>query len=159
MVQRFIGFVAVLAFAALANAAFAQDQALWSSSNGGDMSSIRYGSLSTTELPPFMLSCFNSMGIAVLDLHDNFGKIPVGQTLPVELSAGSAKVTLTGTVSRDASTGKVYAEVSDLKIKPVLQVLQSEGPITLKEGDASATLSDAGRATALKDFQDHCEID
>ena len=44
-------------------------------------------------------------------------------------------------------------------MKPVLQVMRDPGPLTVKMGEASATLSDQGRAQAVAEFVENCKLE
>jgi hypothetical protein len=41
----------------------------------------------------------------------------------------------------------------------VLDVLSQSGPLTVAIGEASSALSDQGRAEAVDQFSQHCELD
>ena len=51
------------------------------------------------------------------------------------------------------------AKASDIDVKPVLQVMRDPGPLTVRMGEVSATLSDQGRAQAVAKFVDNCKLD
>jgi hypothetical protein len=53
----------------------------------------------------------------------------------------------------------MFAEASDIAVKPVLDVLRQAGPVTVTIGKTSATLSDQGRADGVSKFSQDCQID
>jgi hypothetical protein len=108
---------------------------------------------------PLSLSCFNAMSIAVLDVRTEMAEAKPGATLAIELSAGDAKSSVEGEAARDDATGVTFGEASDIAVKPVLDVLSQSGPLTVAIGEASSALSDQGRAEAVDQFSQHCELD
>jgi hypothetical protein len=132
---------------------------VWAGKASGAHVALTYGPLDSAKQPVFLLSCFNGMDVAVLEVFGAIeGKRP-GQKLTIELSAGSAQSPLDGEASVDEKTGAMFAEASDIALAPVLDVLRSPGPLTIKMGSTSRTLSDAGRAEAVAKFGKDCEID
>jgi hypothetical protein len=132
---------------------------VWTEKASGSHVALTYGPLDSAKQPVFLLSCFNGMDVAVLEVFGAIeGKRP-GQKLTIELSAGSAQSPLDGEASVDEKTGAMFAEASDIALAPVLDVLRSPGPLTIKTGFTSRTLSDAGRAEAVAKFSKDCEMD
>ncbi|MEG6508827.1 hypothetical protein V6C03_07570 [Methyloligella sp. 2.7D] len=136
----------------------AQAPEIWSASVTGDMSALRYGPLDDAALPIFLLSCFNDMKIAVLDVYGDLGEAKAGDALEMEVSGGKLAAPLKGKAETEETSGSLYAEASEFGIKPVINVLELEGPVTVKVGETKLELSDAGRAEAVKDFAMHCRI-
>ena len=99
------------------------------------------------------------MEIAVLDIFGAIEGTAPGQKLTVELSAGGAQLSLEGEASADDKTGSMFAEASDIAVKPVLAVLRAPGPLTIKMASTTTTLSDAGRADAVEAFGKACQLD
>ena len=52
-----------------ASIARAEDTLVWISKANGSLVTLAYGPVDTTKAPLFLLSCFNGMDIAVLDVH------------------------------------------------------------------------------------------
>jgi hypothetical protein len=151
-------FAASLFLGALpASAVDAQGTPVWTEKMSEGFVSLSYGSLGS-EQPILQLSCFNEMEIAVLNIFGAIEGTRPGQKLSIELSAGSAKAALEGEASLDDKTGATFAEASGIEIKPVLEVLKAPGPVTVKTGATSKTLSDAGRAEAVEKFSKDCKL-
>lgn len=149
--------VAALPLAGLARTE--EEPLLWTERSSDNLTSLAYGSLDPAKNPLFMLSCFNGMSIAVLDVrHDLKGTKP-GEPLTIELSAGDAQSPVKGEAMLDEESGVTFAEATDIAVKPVLAVLRAAGPLTVKTGATSATLSDKGRAEAVAQFSKDCELD
>ena len=81
-----------------------------------------------------------------------------GQKIGIEFSAGGTKASLEGEATLDDKTGSIFAEASGIEVKPVLAVLKAEGPIAVKTGETSQTLSDVGRAEAVEKFSKDCTL-
>ena len=143
----------------LASFARTEDALLWTEHSSDNLTSLAYGPLNPAENPLFMLSCFNGMSIAVLDVHHELAGTKPGEPLTIELSAGAAQSLVKGEAALDEANGVTFAEASDIAVKPVLAVLRAEGPLTVKLGETSATLSDKGRAEAVAQFSKDCLLD
>jgi hypothetical protein len=135
-----------------------EESLVWTGTTQGGLISLTYGSLDTSKPPLFLLTCFNEMDVAVLDIFGALEGGQPGQKLTIELS-GAASQSLQGETSRDDKTGRVFAEASDIEVKPILAVLKSPGPVTVKVGSTTKTLSDAGRADAVEKFSKECQLD
>jgi hypothetical protein len=147
-------FVAALA---CFNLARAEDTQVWLSKSNGSLVTLAYGPVDPTKAPLFLLSCFNGMDVAVLDIHQNISGAKAGDKVAIELRAGSATASLDGETA-DAN-GEVFGEASDIKVKPVLGVLREKGPVTVKIGETTATLAEQGRADAVEKFAAECTLD
>ncbi len=150
-----------LVVGALASGSFtrAEESLVWIEKASEGFISLAYGSLDPAKPPLFLLSCFNGMSIAVLDVHTEIDGARPGEPITLELSAGEAKLPVKGEAARDDASGMTFAEASDIAVKPVLEVLRQSGPLTVTIGQTSATLSDHGRADAVQTFSKDCEID
>jgi hypothetical protein len=95
----------------------------------------------------------------VLDVRTEMAEAKPGAALAIELSAGDAKSSVEGEAARDDASGVTFGEASDIAVKPVLDVLRQSGPLTVAIGEASSALSDQGRAEAVDQFSQHCELD
>lgn len=145
--------------ATLALSAHADDRSVWTGKANGGLATLSYGSIDITKSPEFLLSCFNGMGIAVLDIRVAIAPVEPGKPLTVQLLAGTQTVEIKAEGAGDSKEGATYAEASDVQVKPILAVLGQTGPVTLKIGDASTSFSDLGRTDALKNFSEECVID
>jgi hypothetical protein len=150
---------ACLLLAAAQNPAGAEEGLIWTESASEGFVSLRYGPLNPAAAPVFLLSCFDEMGIAVLDVRKEVEGAKSGEALSIALAAGEAKAEVKGEAMRDDATGMVFAEASDIAVKPVLEILRQPGPVSVSVGKASASLSDKGRAQALERFSKDCALD
>jgi hypothetical protein len=121
--------------------------------------SLAYGPLDPAKVPLLLLSCFDAMGIAVLDLHTAIDGVKPGEALTIALAAGEAKAQVEGEAAFDDASSMIFAEASDIAVKPVLEVLRQPGPLAVTVGQTNATLSDQGRADAVAKFSQDCRID
>ena len=121
--------------------------------------SLGYGPLDPAKTPTLLLSCFDAMAIAVLDLHIPIDGAKSGEALTIALSAGEAKANVEGEAALDEASGMIFAEASDIAVKPVLEVFRQPGPVAVTVGQTNATLSDQGRADAVDKFSKDCQID
>ena len=137
----------------------AEEQLVWTEKASAGFVSLAYGALDPAQSPLFLLSCFNAMSIAVLDVRTAMAEAKPGEALTIELSAGEAKSPVKGEAARDDASGVTFGEASDIAVKPVLDVLRQSGPLTVTIVEASAALSDQGRAEAVDLFSQHCEVD
>jgi hypothetical protein len=149
---------ACLLAAAQASSARAEDNLIWTAKASGGLISLSYALLDPAKAPLFLLSCFDAMGIAVLDLRQEIAGAKSGDALTIALSAGDAKAEVKGEAASD-DAGMTFAEASDIVVKPVLEVLRQAGPVTVTAGAASASLSDKGRAQAVERFTKDCPLE
>jgi hypothetical protein len=131
---------------------------IWAENNNGGLTTLAYGSLSQAEAPLFMLSCFSGLNIVVLDVHKEVPGGKPGDPLTIELSSAKAQAPVKAEVGKDDATGTTFGEASDIDVKPVLAVLGDPGPLTVKMGGASATMTDLGRAEAVAKFVENCKL-
>ncbi|ODA67315.1 hypothetical protein A7A08_02062 [Methyloligella halotolerans] len=157
LLKRFLIVLAITAVP-LAASARTQENAVWSSQSTGDMSALQYGAFDA-DLPLLLLSCFNELEVAVLDIYDDVGDAKTGDPITIELAAGSIAAPLKGEAAKEEESDQVYAEVSGFPIKPVMNVLRTEGPLTIKIGDTTRTFDGAGREDAVKSFTADCKLD
>ena len=142
----------------LGASAGAEEGMIWTDKSGGDVSALAYGPLDPAADPLFMISCFNGMDIAVLDVHQEIAGGTSGDKLAIELSSGTVTAPLNGERAHDDASGVTFAEASYIKVKPVLAVLREKGPVTVRMGDATATLAEHGRAEAVESFSQDCTL-
>jgi hypothetical protein len=143
--------------AAQASSARAEDL-IWTGKASEGLISLSYAPLDPAKPPLFLLSCFDAMGIAVLDLRQELASAKADDALTITLSAGDAKAEVKGEAARD-DAGMIFAEASDIAVKPVLEVLRQTGAVTVTAGEASASLSDKGRAQAVESFTKDCPLE
>jgi hypothetical protein len=151
---------ASLPFAALPQGGpWAEESLVWTEKSDEGRASLAYGPLDQAKTPLFLLTCFNNMNVAVLEIFGAIEGTRPGQPLTITLSTANAKLPLKGEVSVDDATSSMFAEASDLKVKPVLEVLRAPGPLTVNLGLTDKTLSDQGRADAVEKFDEACKLD
>lgn len=151
--------VAGLAGMSLSGLSLAQESMIWNAKTSGSFVTLSYGPLDPQKNPVFMLSCLNGMGIAVLTLRPDLGDTKIGAPLTIEVTGGGATASVEGEAARDETTGTTYAEASDIKIKPIVEVLRTNGPITVKAGDATLELADHNLAQSVDQFTKDCALD
>jgi hypothetical protein len=93
----------------------------------------------------------------VLDVHQAV-EGSAGDAITIELSSAKGQAPIEGEIAKNRETGTSFAEASDIRVKPILEVLRDEGALTLSIGKSSATLSDAGRAAAVAQFAKDCKL-
>jgi hypothetical protein len=140
------------------DSARAEEKSVWTDKASEGFVSLSYGPLDASRQPVLLLSCFNEMEIAVLDIFGVIEGTRPGEKLTIELSAGGSHA-IEGESGIDAKTGSMFAEASDIAVKPVLAVLKSAGPLTVKMAATSLTLTDTGRAEAAERFGKNCNLD
>ena len=139
-------------------AARAEEKSVWTEKASEGFISLTYGPLDPNKQPVFLLSCFNEMEIAVLDIFGVIEGTRPGQKLTIELSAGSTHK-IEGEAGIDSKTGSMFAEASDIAVKPLLAMLKSPGPLTVKMAATSLALSEVGRAEAAERFSKNCSLE
>jgi hypothetical protein len=135
-----------------------EESLVWTQTSSGSFVSLAYGTLDTSKHPVFLLTCFNGMDVASLDLFGVIEGSRPGQPLEIALSAGSAEHVIQGGTEIDDKTGSMFAEASDIEVGPVLDVLKAPGPLTIKMAFTTQTLSDQGRADAAEKFGEACQV-
>ena len=148
----------LLAVAAPGNRLHAQETLVWSDMASEGFVSLSYGPLDPSKQPKFLLSCFNEMGVAVLDIFGVIQGTRPGEKLTIEFSGGSS-LSLEGAVELDAKSGSMFVEASDIEVKPLLEVLRSPGPVTVKMAATTLSFSDTGRGEAAERFGKNCKLD
>ena len=140
------------------SSARAEDNLIWTDKASEGLVSLSSAPLDPAKPPLFLLSCFDAMSIAVLDLREKIADVKPGDALTIALSAGDAKAEVKGEAAND-DAGTTFAEASDIAVKPVLEVLRQAGPVTVTAGGASVSLSDQGRAQAVERFSKACPLE
>lgn len=136
-----------------------EESLLWTTRTSDGLASLSYGTLDPAEIPLFMLSCFDGMNIAVLNLHKELNGTKPGQKITIELSAGPTQSPVQGEAARNGRDGPLFAEASGIAVAPVLDVLRESGPVTVSVGETRETMSDAGRAKAVAQFSKDCRVE
>lgn len=142
-----------------ANPTRAEESQVWLEKASEGFASLAYGPLDPAKTPTLLLSCFDAMGIAVLDLRIAIDGAKPGEAITIALSAGEAKANVEGEAALDEVSSTIFAEASDIAVKPVLEVFRQPGPVTATVGPTNVTLSDQGRADAVGKFSKDCQID
>jgi hypothetical protein len=93
----------------------------------------------------------------VLNIFSTIEATRPGEKLTIQLSAGGSHA-IEGEAGIDAKAGSMFAEASDIEVRPVLAVLKSPGPLTVKMAATSLTLTDTGRAEAAERFSKNCTL-
>ena len=145
--------------AALPKAPLAQESSVWTAKLNGDFVTLTYGSLNPDKNPLLMIACFNSMGIAVLNVHTDLPEMKLGTPLTIEFASDGMTAPVAAEVGRDEPGDPIYGEATDIALKPILDVLRSDKPVTVKVGTASADLAIHGRAAAVEQFTKDCSLD
>jgi hypothetical protein len=148
--------LAILPFASIGRS---EETMVWTENSSGGLTTLAYGSLDPAQSPLFLLSCFSGMNIIVLDVHKEIPGAKPGDSLTIELSSTKAQSPVKGEVGKNETTGTTFGEASDIDVKPMLEVLRDPGPLTIKLGEANATMSDTGRADAVAQFVRSCTLE
>jgi hypothetical protein len=98
---------ACLALAAVPTAA-AEPGSAWMVNRGDTNAELVYGSTETPEAYSFAMSCNNSKKQSDLTVYKDIAGAKVGDPLTIEISVGSAKVTVKGKTSTDEMSGYVF---------------------------------------------------
>jgi hypothetical protein len=149
---------AALVAASLSSVALAKDTSVWTNKESGSFVSLTYGPLDPAKTPLFMLSCFNGMGIAVLNVHSDLPDTKPGTGITIDLTSGELALPVEAEAVRDPASGDTLSEAGDIEIKPILNLLRGKSPVTIKVGGTNSKLSDHGRAEAVEKFTEACEL-
>ena len=96
--------------------AHAEETLVWTTNTNGDLISLTYGSLDTSKPPVLLLSCFNEMDVAVLEIFGTIEGTRPGQKISIDFAAGSTQSSIDGAVELDDKTGLMFAEASEVKL-------------------------------------------
>ena len=132
---------------------------VWRAKMSGGFVTLRYGPLDEREKAPFLLSCLNGVGIAVLSVHMDFPAQQTGEAITIDFSAGDRTVPVAGETAAEDGTGIIYGEAGDIAVMPILDVLKTDGPVTMKSGANAVELSPLGRAKSVAEFDKNCALD
>jgi hypothetical protein len=134
-----------------------EENFVWTEKASDGFVSLLYGPLDSSQQPLLLLTCFNEMGVAVLNIFGVIEGARPGEKVTIELSAGRSHP-VDGQVELDPKTGLMFAEASDIEVGPVLDVLKTPGPLSIKMAATSLTLSDKGRSAAAEKFGKDCKL-
>jgi hypothetical protein len=148
-----------LAILPIADAGKSEEAMIWTEKSSGGLTALAYGPLDPMASPLFVLSCFSGMNIVVLDVHKEIPGAKRGDALTIEISSAKAQAPVKAEVEINEATGTNFGEASDINVQPLLQVMRDPGPLTVKMGEASAALSDQGRAQGVADFVENCKLE
>jgi hypothetical protein len=154
-----LAVAAILAILPFASIGRSEETMVWTEHSSGGLTTLAYGSLGPAQSPLFLLSCFSGMNIVVLDVHKEIPGAKPGDSLTIKLSSTKAQSPVKGEVGKNETTGTTFGEASDIDVKPMLEVLRDPGPLTINLGEASATMSDTGRADAVAQFVRSCALE
>lgn len=147
----------------VAAAAIAAPQAYpgyqWMSGSGDGNASLVFGSPETAEDWLFALDCRGKEKATKATFYVDIQGTEIGQAVSIELSAGSAKLSLDGKVATDEMSGFHFAEAKGFKIKPVIALLKEKGGVKVKSGNVVEVLAEKGRAAELSAFAKVCKLD
>jgi hypothetical protein len=102
----------------------------WLEKESDSFVAVSYGSKDAfPNEAPFFLLCNNEKNRVTFTFHQEAGA-KVGEPPSVELSAGTAKTSLTGIMSPPDETGHTFFETIVDGVKPVVAVLQASGALT-----------------------------
>jgi hypothetical protein len=130
---------------------------VWNANVDGDRASISY-SVPMSDDDRFVLTCENKKRGVGLTVYEEVKGMKVKRPLTIELSAGSAKVSLKGMTTTDELNAFTYGEAEKFTLTPLLAVLREPGELTVKMGKASVTFPAEGRAEQLKVFESGCKV-
>jgi hypothetical protein len=124
----------------------------WMSGSGDGNASLVFGSPETAEDWLFALDCRGKEKATKATFYVDIQGTEIGQKVTIELSAGSAKLSLDGKVATDEMSGFHFAEANGFKIKPVIALLKENGNVV-------EVLPEKGRAAELSAFAKVCKLD
>jgi hypothetical protein len=127
---------------------------------GGDEGNayLTYGSTETDEDYVFNVFCGADKS-SNMTVYVDIAGTKVGDPVSIDLSAGDAMLEIPGEIGTDEMSGFLFAETENIAIKPVVQFLGAEGPITVKTGSVETNLPADGRAEATAEFAKSCPLD
>ncbi|HUU65847.1 MAG TPA: hypothetical protein VMW57_00985 [Methyloceanibacter sp.] len=137
----------------------AAETSVWTAKVNGDFVTLTYGSLNPDTSPLVMIACFNSMGIAVLNVHADLPDMKLGTPLAIEFTSDGLTAPVEAEAGRDEPGDPIYGEATAIAVKPIVNVLRTDGPVTVKVGAVSAELPIHGRKEAVEQFAKDCSLD
>jgi hypothetical protein len=127
---------------------------------GGDEGNayLTFGSTETGEDYVFNVFCGADRS-SNMTVYVDIAGTQVGDPVTIDLRVGEERLEVPGKIGTDEMSGFLFAEAQDIKIKPAVQLLSAEGPITVKTGSVVTTLPEEGRANATAEFAKSCPLD
>jgi hypothetical protein len=107
----------------------------------------------------FNLICRNNDKKTGMTVYVDIEGTRVGEPVAIELAAGLSKLSIEGNISTDEMSGFHFAEAAGFKIKPVIALLEGNGPVKVTTGKVVTTLPEKGRAAELANFSKICALD
>lgn len=150
---RLAGLLVLLTMGA--TSAMADDVAYaWRFDDSADGPFLLLGSAEATDDFVFLLSCSDDQSTSDMVVYD-IGGAHIGQPVRIELSRDGAKVSLEAITTAD-KRGFVFAEAKNFPLRPLISVLDGEGPVRMIAGKTITLLPDEGRAAKLAEFSARC---
>jgi hypothetical protein len=146
---------ALLAGAMLAGPASAKDAAVWFSYVDAQAAAVGFATPDSGDVR-FVLYCEHAGRNVSVTVNQSPG-VNLNQPVIIELSAGAAKVSLTGVAVADKNEGYLYGEANNVAVASVTEVLRAPGPLKAKMAGKSYAFPEKGRAKHLKVFEDGCK--
>jgi hypothetical protein len=126
----------------------------WRNDDNEDGQFLLLGSAEATDDFVFLLSCSDDQSTSDMVVYD-IGGAHIGQPVRIELSRDGAKVSLKAITTAD-KRGFVFAEAKNFPLRPLISVLDGEGPVRMIAGKTITLLPDEGRAAELAEFAARC---
>lgn len=128
----------------------------WMTGDGDGRAYLVYGSPETGEDYVFILTCGDHARMTVyVDIEDT----EVGDDVAIAFKGDAADLSVPGKIATDGMSGFHFAEATDATAKPVLAVLNGNGPVTVTTGSVVTALPAAGRDEAVSEFANSCGLD
>jgi hypothetical protein len=150
--------LAVFLVSGLPQSATAQDR-VWRTANTNGNVALLYGVPGAVESNSFSLFCDNATKESGLEIYAAMGGAEEGRALTMEISTGSAKVTIPGEAGAAEAGGDIVAKAKGFAVKPLLAVLGAEGVATVTVSGVNTLFADSGRAEAVAEFAKSCKLD
>jgi hypothetical protein len=126
----------------------------WRFDDNADGPFLLLGSAEATDDFVFLVSCSDDHSTSDMVVYDT-GGAHVGQPVIIELSRDGAKVSLRAITTAD-KRGFVFAEAKNFPVRPLISVLDGEGPVRMITGKTITLLPGEGRAAVLAEFAARC---
>jgi hypothetical protein len=129
----------------------------WRYDENADGPFLLLGSAEATDDFVFLLSCSDDHKTSEMVVY-NIGGAKVGQPVKIELSRDGARASVRGKSTTD-KRGFVFAEAKNFPVRPLISVLDGEGPVKMLTGKTVTLLPDEGRSAELAEFAARCSPD
>ena len=131
----------------------------WMGGSDQGVASFVYGSPETVEDLLFWLTCEPKKKKTEMTVYNDVAGTKVGQPIAIDINAGAAKTSVKGQIATDGMTGYFFPQAKSFKVKPVIEVFNAKGQVTVKTGKLTTVLPEKGRAEALAAFAKACTLD